>query len=122
MKNVFYFSVIAACVAFLSRSCEKEAETTIPERIPDIHTLTVEFPERTEDINSKVSIATTGYVYFPLAGYRTQDAGQFDYAGDRALIWQATVGGPILGNAYTLTAVLWDIEATVRAVAAMSVV
>lgn len=31
----------------------------------------------------------TGFVYFPLAGYRTQDAGQYDKAGDRALIWQA---------------------------------
>ena len=32
---------------------------------------------------------TTGYVYFPLAGYRTQDNGGYAYAGKRALIWQA---------------------------------
>lgn len=32
---------------------------------------------------------TTGYVYFPLAGYRTQDNSSYAYAGGRALIWQA---------------------------------
>ena len=31
---------------------------------------------------------TTGYVYFPLAGYRTQDNSSYAYAGIRALIWQ----------------------------------
>ena len=35
---------------------------------------------------------TTGYVYFPLAGYRTQDNSDYAYAGDRALIWQASGG------------------------------
>ena len=32
---------------------------------------------------------TTGFVYFPLAGYRTQDNSDYAYAGKRALIWQA---------------------------------
>lgn len=32
---------------------------------------------------------TTGYVYFPLAGYRTQDNSDYANAGKRALIWQA---------------------------------
>lgn len=32
---------------------------------------------------------TTGYTYFPLAGYRTQDNSDYAYAGKRALIWQA---------------------------------
>ena len=32
---------------------------------------------------------TTGFVYFPLAGYRTQDNSDYAYAGNRALIWQA---------------------------------
>lgn len=33
--------------------------------------------------------STTGFVYFPLAGYRTQDNSAYAYAGERALIWQA---------------------------------
>ena len=36
--------------------------------------------------------STTGYVYFPLAGYRTQDNSAYAYAGGRALIWQASGG------------------------------
>ncbi len=32
---------------------------------------------------------TTGYTYFPLAGYRTQNNSDYAYAGGRALIWQA---------------------------------
>lgn len=35
---------------------------------------------------------TTGYVYFPYAGYRTQDSGDFAYAGVRLHVWQA-IGG-----------------------------
>ena len=35
------------------------------------------------------SPSTTGYVYFPLAGYRTQDNSDYANAGKRALIWQA---------------------------------
>ena len=35
---------------------------------------------------------TTGYVYFPYAGYRTQDNGGFAYAGDRIHVWQAKGG------------------------------
>ncbi len=34
----------------------------------------------------------TGFVYFPYAGYRTQDGDDYAYAGDRLLVWQA-VGG-----------------------------
>lgn len=35
---------------------------------------------------------TTGYVYFPYAGYRTQDDGGFAYAGERLHVWQAKGG------------------------------
>ena len=38
---------------------------------------------------------TTGYVYFPLAGYRTQDNSAYAYAGERALIWQAKGGSGV---------------------------
>lgn len=35
---------------------------------------------------------TTGYVYFPYAGYRTQDNGGYSYCNKRAHIWQAKGG------------------------------
>lgn len=35
---------------------------------------------------------TTGYVYFPYAGYRTQDNGGYSYCNSRAHIWQALGG------------------------------
>lgn len=35
---------------------------------------------------------TTGFVYFPYVGYRTQDGDAYAYAGQRILLWQAKGG------------------------------
>lgn len=62
-KNVFIFSLLASCMAILSVSCLKVNEDLVPgteSGEPNIHTLSVRFPELSNQSDGKVSLATTG--------------------------------------------------------------
>ena len=51
--------VVSLSIAALF-SCQRVNEDVIPEREPDVHTLSVRFPEMTGPNGTKVSLATTG--------------------------------------------------------------
>ena len=59
MKKVILILVASLSVAALF-SCQRVKEEVIPEGKPDIHTLSVRFPEMTDQNGTKVSLATTG--------------------------------------------------------------
>lgn len=59
MKNNFNF-LIATCLTILTISCQKEKEMIVQEKPSDIHTLSVAFPEMTDQNGTKVSLATDG--------------------------------------------------------------
>lgn len=59
MKNNFIF-LIATCLTILTISCQKEKEMIVQEKPSDIHTLSVAFPEMTDQNGTKVSLATDG--------------------------------------------------------------
>ena len=58
MKKVIIFVASLSIAALFS--CQRVNEDVIPEREPDIHTLSVKFPEMTDQNGTKVSLATTG--------------------------------------------------------------